>query len=180
MLAGDVAWINPFLDGAEALETAIATVERIGLLDARVAVAGHGELIEDVGSCVRRSPERLRLWRRDPARMAFHACRRIFGFALIHGGFARAEVIAYLGARRWVHDFTALAGLPPPELAERIVSDLTGSGAARWEHDRLVSAVPHRAVRALDGSRDPAASDGGNDGSAGRRRHRNAHLWRSE
>ena len=45
-----MAWINPFMDGAEALEAAIATVERIGLLDARVAVAGHGEVIEDVAS----------------------------------------------------------------------------------------------------------------------------------
>ncbi len=30
ILARDVAWINPFMDGAEALEAAIATVERIG------------------------------------------------------------------------------------------------------------------------------------------------------
>ncbi len=33
ILASDVAWINPFLAGADALETAIATLERIGLLD---------------------------------------------------------------------------------------------------------------------------------------------------
>jgi glyoxylase-like metal-dependent hydrolase (beta-lactamase superfamily II) len=144
ILASDVAWINPFLDGAEALETAIATVERIGLLDARVAVAGHGEVIEDVGSCVSRSLERLRLWRQDPARMAFHGCRRVFGFALmIHGGIARSELLPYLLARRWVQDFAPLAGVSAEEFAVRIVSDLQGSGAACWEHDRLVSTVPH-------------------------------------
>ncbi len=67
ILASDVAWINPFLDGGAALEVAIATLERIGLLDAHVAVAGHGEVIEDVANCIKRSLERLRLWRPLPA-----------------------------------------------------------------------------------------------------------------
>jgi hydroxyacylglutathione hydrolase len=144
ILAHDVAFINPFVDGAEALETAISSVERIGRLDARLAVAGHGEVIEDVGGCVKRSLERLLLWRQDPARMAIHGCRRVFGFALmIHGGFARSELRPYLLARRWVHDFAPLAGVSPDEFAERMVADLAGSGAARWDRDRLVSADPH-------------------------------------
>jgi hydroxyacylglutathione hydrolase len=152
VLAHDVAFINPFVDGAEALETAISSVERIGRLDARLAVAGHGDVIQDVGECVRRSLERLRLWRRDPARMAFHGCRRVLGYALmIHGGFVRSELVPYLLARRWVHDFAPLAGLSPEELAERVVSDLVGSGAARWEGDRLVSTVPHSPVRVSPG-----------------------------
>jgi glyoxylase-like metal-dependent hydrolase (beta-lactamase superfamily II) len=147
ILASDVAWINPLLDGADALEKAIATVERIGALDARVAVAGHGAIIDDVGGCVRGTLERLQLWRQDPVRMAFHGCRRVFGFALmIHGGFARTELIPYLLARRWIRDFAPLAHLSPEEFAERIVSDLVGSGAARWQNDRLFSTVPHTAV----------------------------------
>lgn len=145
ILAGDVAWINPFLDGADALETAMATLQRIGLLDAHVAVAGHGEVIEDVASCVNRSLERLRLWRQEPARMAFHGARRIFGFALmIKGGFPRSQLVPYLLARRWVHEFAHLAGIPSEEFAERVVSDLLRSGAARWQDDRLISTVPHR------------------------------------
>jgi hypothetical protein len=52
-------------------------------------------------------------------------------------------VAAAFQARRWIHDFAPLAGLPPDAFAERLVSDLTGSGAARWEHDCLVSTVPH-------------------------------------
>src|SRR5207302_3780025 len=147
VLAGDVAWINPLLDGADALEKAIATVERIGALDARVAVAGHGAIIDDVGGCVRRTLERLQLWRQDPGRMALHGCRRVFGFALmIHGGFARTELIPYLLARRWIREFAPSARLSHEEFAERIVSDLVGSGAARWHDDRLVSTIPHTAV----------------------------------
>ena len=147
ILAGDVAWINPFLDGVHALETAIATLERIGLLDARVAVAGHGEVIQDVAGCIKGSLERLQLWRQDPARMAFHGSRRIFGFALmIHGGFHRSQLMPYLDARRWVRDFAHLASLPSQEFAERVVSDLLRSGAARWEDDRLISTVPHSRV----------------------------------
>jgi len=79
--------------------------------------------------------------------MAFHGSRRIFGFALmIHGGLPRSQLAPYLRARRWVHDFAALAGLPSEEFAERVVSDLLRSGAARWQDDRLISAVPHSRV----------------------------------
>lgn len=52
----------------------------------------------------------------------------------------------YLVARRWVRDFSSSAGMPPEDFAERVVRDLTGSGAARWEQDRLVSTVPHTRV----------------------------------
>lgn len=147
ILAGDVPWVNPFLDGPDALETAIATIERIGRLEPRVAVAGHGEVIEDVAGSVKRTLDRMRAWREDPVRMAFHGSRRIFGYALmIHGGIARSEVLPYLVARRWVRDFASLARVPAQELAERLISDLTGSAAARWEDDRLVSGVPHTAA----------------------------------
>jgi glyoxylase-like metal-dependent hydrolase (beta-lactamase superfamily II) len=146
ILASDVPWVNPFLDGPDALETAMATIERIGCLDARVAVAGHGEVIEDVAGSVKRSLERMRVWRDDPAKMALHGSRRIFGYALmIRGGIARSDVLPYLGARRWVRDFSTLAGVSPEEFAQRLVADLTRSGAARWEDDRLVSGVPHTA-----------------------------------
>jgi hydroxyacylglutathione hydrolase len=147
ILANDVAFVNPFLDGAGALETATSSLERLGRLDARLAVAGHGEVIEDVGGCVRGSLERLQLWREEPARLAFHCCRRVFGFALmINGGLAGSELREYLLARRWVRDFAPLAGLSAEKFADRLVADLTRSGAARWKGDRLVSAVPHTPV----------------------------------
>lgn len=147
LLARDVAFINPFLDGQDALDVARATLERIGRLEARLAVAGHGEVIEDVAACVRRSLERLDLWEAEPARMAFHACRRVFGYALmIHGGFAEDELMPYLLARRWVRDFAPVATLAADAFAERMVADLERSGAARWMAGRLVSAVPHTEV----------------------------------
>ena|SRR5438067_2472089 len=70
-----------------------------------------------------------------------------------HGGFPRSELMPYLQARRWVGDFAPLAGLSSREFAERVVSDLLRSGAARWEEDRLVSTVPHRWVTLSQGPR---------------------------
>jgi hypothetical protein len=78
--------------------------------------------------------------------MALHGSRRIFGYALmIRGGIARSDLVPYLVTRRWVRDFSTLAGVSAEEFAERLLADLTGSGAARWEDDRLVSGVPHTA-----------------------------------
>jgi len=65
---------------------------------------------------------------------------------MIHGGFRRSQLMPYLQARRWVHDFAPLAGLPSEEFAERVVSDLLRSGAACWQDDRLISTVPHSRV----------------------------------
>ena len=144
LLGRDVPFVNPFLDGDDALEVAHATLVRIGRLEPRLAVAGHGAVIEDVAACVARSLERVEEWRRDPDRMALHGSRRIFGYALmIHAGFSREELLPYLEARRWVRDFAALTGRTPEALANRVVADLEGSGAARWEDGRLVSTVPH-------------------------------------
>ena len=52
----------------------------------------------------------------------------------------------YLQARRWVHVFAPLAGVPSEEFAERVVSDLLRSGAACWQDDRLISTVLHSRV----------------------------------
>lgn len=149
IMARDVGFINPFLDGPGALQAAIATVEGIEPLEPRLAVAGHDRIIEDVAGCVERSLERLRGWREDPAGMAMYCCRRVFGYALmIHGGFSRSALTPYLLARRWVNDFAPVAGMSPEEFAGRMVDDLTGSGAARWEGDRLVSGIRHTPVAA--------------------------------
>lgn len=151
LLASDVAWINPVLDGPSALDQASATLTRLGALAPRLAVTGHGEVIGDVAAVVERSLERLALWREEPARMAFHGSRRVFGFALmIHSGFDRSQLMPYLLARRWVRDFAPLAGLSPEAFAERLVQDLLRSGSARWEGERLVSAVPHTPVSQSD------------------------------
>lgn len=65
---------------------------------------------------------------------------------MIKGGFRRSQLVPYFLTRRWVHDFASLAGLPAEEFAERVVSDLLRSGAARWQDDRLISTVPHSRV----------------------------------
>ena len=92
--------------------------------------------------------QRRLVWQQGEGRLKISAeARRIFGFALmIHGGLPRSQLVPYLRARRWVHDFAPLAGLPSEEFAERVVSDLLRSGAARWQDDRLISTVPHSRV----------------------------------
>ena len=61
---------------------------------------------------------------------------------VVHDG-TSVDLVPYLRARRWVHDFARLAGLSCEEFAERVVSDVLRSGAARWQDGRLISTVPH-------------------------------------
>lgn len=143
----DVAWINPFLDGAGALDTALATMERLRSLGARAAVAGHGPPIDDVEAAIERSAGRLRAWREDRSAMTWHGARRVFAYALmIRGGLARSELAPYLARRRWVADFARATGLEPAEFATRLVADMAGRGAA-WrpegDQERLVATLPH-------------------------------------
>lgn len=144
LLPGDVAWINPFLDGAGAGELAFGSVAGLRELRPELVVPGHGRLISDVPAAIEDALERYRRLFAEPARLAAHGARRVFGYALmIHGGIPRDELDAYLHARRWVHDLSGLAGTAPEAFARGLVEGMVRSGSAAWSAERLVSTVPH-------------------------------------
>ncbi len=48
----DVAWINPFREGAGALQRALESLDKLARLPVRRAYSGHGPEIEDFGAVV--------------------------------------------------------------------------------------------------------------------------------
>lgn len=126
----DVGWMpagGPWAEGAA--DALIASVERLAALDARIAVPGHGPPVEDVPDAVERSLARYRRWREDPEPAGWHAGRRaLVSLAMLErlrldGVHERVEVMG------WLQDIATLAGTTPAGAVDRLVAELTGSGA---------------------------------------------------
>ena len=79
--------------------------------------------------------------------MAWHACKRVFGHALILAdGMGDAEALAYLEGAPWSRDHAVHAfGLSAREFAPRLVAEMVRSGAATRREGRLVATAPYRA-----------------------------------
>ena len=138
----DVGWMptgGPWAAGAA--DTLIASVERLAALDARVAVPGHGPPVEDVPDAVARSLERYRRWREDPEPAAWHTARRAFV------SLAMLEVLPLAGLHErmertgWIDDLAGLTGASPAAVVDRLVAELTGSGALLRRDGALAPAM---------------------------------------
>ena len=58
----DVAWINPFREGAGALERAMQSLERLAQLDIRLALSGHGAMLTRPQEAIERARQRYEQW----------------------------------------------------------------------------------------------------------------------
>ena len=140
--ADDVGWINPRLEGAIAVYNARASLERIRGLRVRRAYSGHGPAIEDVPGRLAAALDRIEGFIADPRRMATHAMKRIFVFALmIRGGLPEREVSDCLRGTLWFPEFCTqhFPGEAPDEVAGRLLADLGASGAIAVRGGRVVS-----------------------------------------
>lgn len=143
----DLGWVGPYREGPDAARRAAETVGRIARLGARVGFSGHGPAILDMDAAVERARRRLRSWAEKPQLMAWHACKRVFGHALILAdGMEEAEALAYLEAAPWSRDHAEHGfGLSAREFAPRLVAEMVRSGAATRRRGRLVATAPYRA-----------------------------------
>ena len=121
--------MNPYQEGTDALDQAADTIERLAGLDAARIMPGHGPLVTDPPAAFARARRRLRSWREDPHRMAWHACKRIFAYALmVTDGMTEAQAEAYLRHAPWAAAHAA--------------------GAFGWNLDSFIPALFEECVRA--------------------------------
>lgn len=141
----DVGWLNPFREGAAALERAIESLERLTRLPVRVAYSGHGPAITDFATSAQRALGRYAAWIERPDKLAWHACKRIFAYALMITDGMEAEALdAYLRRCGWLQDYCqSYLRLSLDIGAQRVLEEAVRSGAAVWQGKRLCAAAPY-------------------------------------
>ena len=75
--------MNLALDGPPAAATALASLQRLADLGARVLLPAHGPIPADPAAAVAKAVRRAQRLVDDPAEAVWYAGRRIFGFALM-------------------------------------------------------------------------------------------------
>ena len=131
--ANDVGWLDLDAD-PRALEQLEATLDTIARLAPRLMLSGHGPAVTDVPKALGQARRRLASWRAQPERIAWHACKRIFGHLLFtEGGLNCSMVGPALLEAPWFRDHARRAfGISGEEFVPMLVAEMTRSGAATW------------------------------------------------
>ncbi len=142
--ADDAAWLNPFREGPGALDRGLATLDRLARLPLRWGISGHGPPMTDPLAAISVAQQRYFSWAREPQRLAWHACKRIFAYRLmLVGGLAEAEVMPYLLTCPWYLDYCRdYFQADPAAFVPTLLAEMVRSQAARWESGRLVAGAP--------------------------------------
>lgn len=149
LISGDALWQHGFglvfaalLGDETGLPSTRATLKRIGALAVDVVIPGHGPAFGDFDGAMSRAFARLASFEADSDRLARHAAKVIFSFALLDKRrLARDDVAEYLSR-------TALFGrlnaryfrLSWDALADWLVDDLLRAGAVRLEDGVVLAA----------------------------------------
>jgi glyoxylase-like metal-dependent hydrolase (beta-lactamase superfamily II) len=141
----DVAWLTPFREGVGALHRALDSLDRLAALRARRPSRDTGGAIDDSPAALDAARRRYESWLGPPETLAWHACKRIFAYALmIRGGLPEAEVAPYLLACPWFGDYSRHCFAAAPEdMVRPLLAEMVRSGAAGWRAGRLVALAPH-------------------------------------
>jgi glyoxylase-like metal-dependent hydrolase (beta-lactamase superfamily II) len=144
--ADDVAWLRPPRENESALEQSMASVERLNGLAVDWACSGHGAALEEPHVAFDAALRRYEGWLEDPKRLGWHACKRIFTYALmLHGGLADNEITGHLLERAWFRDYAeSVFELEPEDFVQPLLAEMVRSRAARWRDGRLVSTMSHQ------------------------------------
>ncbi|MEG6520364.1 hypothetical protein [Desulfotomaculum sp. 1211_IL3151] len=114
-------------------------------LPLKLIYPGHGTAIANPLETIDKARFRLEKWLRSPEKVAWHACKRIFSYALmIRNGLPEHEVVDYLMKCEWYHDFsTNIFNLKPIDFIQPLLDEMLRSKAAHWQNNRLMPSTPY-------------------------------------
>ncbi|OCA84018.1 MBL fold metallo-hydrolase [Bacillus sp. FJAT-27225] len=143
----DVGWLNIFREGVSSIQRSLESLDRVSTLRIRKAYSGHGPQIEDPLSSIDMARKRLEKWSKSPEKISWHACKRIFAYALIiKNGLPKEEMDHYLLNCGWFQDFSRYAfQIHPEEFIGVLVDEMIRSGAASWQNDYLIATALYTA-----------------------------------
>jgi len=148
--ADDVAWMNPFREGAGCIDRMLATLDRLSQLPLKRSFSGHGPITTNPQQRLDEARRRYEKWLRHPEKIAWHAAKRIFTYALmLFGGMARADIAPYLLRCGWYLDYCRYGwGVEPQSFVQDFLAELMRSRAARWQGERLYPTAEYTPVSA--------------------------------
>jgi glyoxylase-like metal-dependent hydrolase (beta-lactamase superfamily II) len=145
LVSGDALWeadvglVNPFVEGTEALEQHLATLERLAGLHVRWVLPGHGRPFQDFAGALAESRRRIRRFMGEPAAQGTALLRKMFVFKLlIRPGIPEPEFERHVVEAAWYRDAVdGLVGGDPAEVYRATLDDLVRKGVCRREGGRL-------------------------------------------
>lgn len=143
----DVGWINLALDGPQAADTAVESLERLAALHPRGLLPAHGPIPTDPSAAIEHALRRARRLADDHQGAVWYGARRVFAFALmIHGGIPTNTVETYLAERLWVLDAARLLDLTIDDFTNELIGSMTNNGATVIRDGTLHAAADHTPV----------------------------------
>lgn len=141
----DVGWINIFREGVSGIYRSIESLERLHQLSLKEAYSGHGPKIEQPKLSIERAIERLNRWAENPHSIGWHACKRIYSYALmIENGIHKDDIEQYLLKQNWFQDYSRyIFKSKPEEFVHEFIHEMIRSRAAKWNGDLLMATAPY-------------------------------------
>lgn len=141
----DVSWVNPFREGAGAVQRMLDSLDRLAALPVTWACSGHGAPMHDFPAALSAARRRYERFLADPEKAGWHACKRIFAYALmLEHGLMEQAVRPYLLAAPWFQDYSRYVfGLEPEAFIDPLLAEMIRSGAADWRDGKLVALTAH-------------------------------------
>ncbi len=148
LMRHDVGWLNRFREGQCCLYQALDSNERLAELRIDRVYPGHGPPIDDPEAALDQTRLRYESWLDEPEKEAWHACKRMFAYALmLRDGLPEAELRPYLLARGWFRDFSRwVFGMEPADFVDPLIESM--ARGVEWRDGRLIPKVPYTAAPA--------------------------------
>lgn len=143
----DVAWLGIFREGAGAIYRILETLDRLAHLPLRLAYSGHGPVIENPHASIDAARRRYEKWLQEPEKLAWHACKRIFTYALmLTRGMQDDETTLthYLLQQPWYLDYTrSIFRCDPTTFVPTFRQELLRAKAVGKQGERLIVLTPY-------------------------------------
>lgn len=125
----DLAVMTLGVEGPDAVEKALASLERLAGLEVRLAFPGHGPAFSGFAEALRLSRRRYLAYLKDPERLWRDQLKRIFIYTLLmHGPVGEKELLAKLLAAPWYPETASRLAAEPVELFRDTAALLRSKG----------------------------------------------------
>jgi hydroxyacylglutathione hydrolase len=143
----DLGWLNTFREGTAAIHRSMESLEKLSRFRIKKAYSGHGPAMDDPGTAIDKARKRTEKWLKEPEKVAWHGCKRVFAYTLmIKDGLHKNEINSYLLSCGWFRDFAKHAfNVEPADFLPVLMEEMIRSEAALWHGEYLKAAASYHA-----------------------------------